>query len=644
MWVSFLRRLADTLDGPDLIIEAGAQGTEEKLSRRSLRDLAYITGSYFGDLGVRPGDRIATLLSTGRPLLQAIFGAWAANAGICVLSPSIDVGRSSLSRERLDRMLRVTKPKIIVASGTDADVAATIAHEIGAKLIAPADLPTEGVASEPAPNGPEDLAFVQFTSGSTGDPNAIAITHQQLTMNVELTAERTGFSADSCFVSWLPIYHDFGFVVGAMMPIYSASRLILVPTEAFAKNPLIWLRVMTRERATHSGAPPSAAAVVLKPIFTRRLSGIDLSSLQVVFFGAEPVSVSCVEEFEDFFAQHGLARGAISAGYGLAEATLTVAVRPAGSNRRLAWIDKDAFHNEGRISLRPPESLETFPLLSNGPPLPGVKIRIADANGADLGEGAQGRILICSPMVTKRYISSDEDPQPGGWLDTGDLGFLLDGEVYVAGRMKDVVIRAGATIHAHQLEEAASRAFPDLVQRAVAFSVPRKDNLRDKIVIGVELRRLPPSDAFAADLRAVIQRDIGFQLDEVVCLPKGSIPRTTSGKVQRGRARDLYRAGELALGSTESSAMSAADVLTNDIIALIRELAKQGDLPRDLATAAITAETTLEGLSLDSLGRMILLSALDESRGVLIPGDILSPGLTLGGLAAKITNLQGLAT
>ncbi len=538
-------------------------------------------------------------------------------------------------------MLRIVAPKIIVAGGGDAPVLGEMARRLGAVLLSEIDLPSEGEPCEPTPNQPEDLAFVQFTSGSTGEPDAVAITHRQLTMNVELTAERTGFSADDCMVSWLPIYHDFGLVVGTMMPIYCDARLVLVPTEAFTKNPLIWLRIMTRERATYSAAPPSAAAVVLKPVFTRRLLGVDLSSLRVVFFGAEPVSSSGVDEFETFFAQHGLARGVISAGYGLAEATLTVAVRAAGTARRLAWIDAEAFHNAGRIDLTAPESSGSFPLLSNGPPLPGVVVRIADESGGDLGDGVQGRILISSPMVTKCYLGSDEDPQPGGWLDTGDLGFVLDGEVYVAGRVKDVLIRAGATIHAHEFEEAASRAFPDLVQRAVAFSVPRVDNLRDMIVLGVELRRLPPPEVFTSELRAVIQRDLGFQVDEVVCLPKGSIPRTTSGKIQRGRARELYRIGELALGSTENSPMSASDVLTNDIIALIRALAQQGELPRDLKTATITAETTLEGLSLDSLGRMILLSALDESRGILIPSDILAPGMTLGELAAKIVSLQG---
>jgi acyl-CoA synthetase (AMP-forming)/AMP-acid ligase II len=155
--------------------------------------------------------------------------------------------------------------------------------------------------------------------------------------------------------------------------------------------------------------------------------------------------------------------------------------------------------------------------------------------------------------VTRRYFGSDEDPQPGGWLDTGDLGFVLDGEVYITGRAKDVIIRGGVNVHAHQIEEAALQGMPELAQRAVAFSVPRDSDLRDEIVLGIELRVLSPPADFAAQARRVVARDVGLQIDRVLPLPKGTIPRTTSGKIQRGLARDLFLAGKLVASGQEGA-------------------------------------------------------------------------------------------
>jgi len=175
-----------------------------------------------------------------------------------------------------------------------------------------------------------------------------------------------------------------------------------------------------------------------------------------------------------------------------------------------------------------------------------------DADGVQTGEGEQGRIQIAGPCVTRSYFNATEDPQAQGWLDTGDLGFVHQDEVYITGRGKDVIIHNGTNVHAHEIEEAVVRTVGELAQRAVAFSVPRQEDLRDEVVVAVELRKLPAPNTFPADVRSAVLKELGVQVDHVLALPRSAIPRTTSGKVQRGRARELYRAGQLQLGGTST--------------------------------------------------------------------------------------------
>lgn len=555
MSVSILERLGESRDGPSIRIETGANGEPRELERSDLYRLACLAGVWFRDRGVEPGDRIVTLLPTGRPLLQCIFGAWAANAAVCVLAPTIDNGRSTLSHKILDVMLRTISPRIVVtARGVESDLRSLI-EAAGASVVTIDDIPTDGSVRPPVKSDPADLAFVQFTSGSTGVPKAVCIEHRQLIENAKNTAEWTGYSSVDKFVSWLPLHHDFGFVVGCMMPILMNSRLVLISTELFSKNPVIWLSTIAEERATFSASPPSAAAMLTKPLFSRRLAGLDLSSLRVLWFGSEPVSARIVHEFEGCLARYGLAEGVVAPGYGMAEATLTVAVRGTGMPRLSAWISTSDYFSDGSVSKAAPGGSDALELLSNGRPIPTVRVRVVDDLDNDIPEFAQGRILVSSPMVTRRYFGSSDDPQSGGWLDTGDLGFLLNGEIFVTGRSKDLIVRGGFNVHPHTLEEVVVRELGDDAQRAVAFSIPRRDNLLDEIFVGIEIRRAPPSaDEFAARVRAIVQREVGIQIDIVTPLPKGSIPRTTSGKVQRGRARELYLAGELAATATNEIA------------------------------------------------------------------------------------------
>jgi len=546
VWASILDRLEARPDAPGIHLEAGLHGPREHLAPARLVQLAGLAADAFRAVGVGPGDRVVTMLPTGRPLIQAIFGTWAAGGAICVVAPSIERGRSSLSLERLQSMLGVISPKLIITTPEDVDAIAELAKSLGAKLFSPSDLAADGTPISPrSGNDPTEMAFIQFTSGSTGLPKAIVIEHGQLCQHAEVIARRAGFVESDVLLSWLPLHHDMGFV-GLMTPVFFGCTAVQIPADQFIKSPLVWLSMMASYKGTISPAPTFAYQVVSRLALARRLpANLDLSSWRFAWVGAEPVPEHILDRFERTFAACGVRSTVLSPSYGMAETTLAISFKSPDQTRKVVHIDQQEFQRTGTAKLAKAGTVLTMPLVSNGPPLDGFSVRVVDEDGQDLIDGRQGRMLVSGASVTKRYFGSDENPQPGGWLDTGDLGFVLDGEVYITGRAKDVIIRGGANVHAHEIEQSVLQGMPERTQRVVAFAIPLAEDMRDEIVVGVELRTLPPPEDFAAETRRIIARDVGIQVDRVIALPRGAIPRTTSGKIQRRIARDLFRSGEL---------------------------------------------------------------------------------------------------
>ena len=552
VWSSILDRLEAQLGAPGIHLEAGLHGPAEHLSPKRLLDLAGLAADAFRAAGVEPGDRIVALLPSGRPLLQAIFGAWSAGAVICVIAPVTEGERSSLAHERLVAMLSLVRPRIVIAADGDFDALREGAQSLGARLLMPSDLPCEGTARTRARNQPEHMAFIQFTSGSTGVPKAIVIEHGQLTNHLQVLCGNAQFTPSDVMVSWLPLHHDMGFVGGLLTPLFSHCALVLIPAERFVRDPGIWLSAISDFRGTLSPAPSFAYRILSSHILAKRLGDINLGNWRFAWIGAEPVSLSIIEAFERTYARCGLRPGTLHPSYGMAEATLGIAIRNCEAERKTVWISRSILQGDGQACVVEAGSHDAMPLVSNGPPLEGMQIAIRDDNATVLPDGAQGRIFVKGHDIVRRYFGSGEDPQPDGWLDTGDLGFLIDGEVYITGRVKDVIIRGGANVHAHLVEEAVMRGMPDVAQRAVAFVVPRADDMRDEVVVGVEVRRAPPPDEFAGAVRRIVAQDVGLQIDQVLALAKGAIPRTTSGKIQRSHARALFLGGKLAPKITES--------------------------------------------------------------------------------------------
>jgi acyl-CoA synthetase (AMP-forming)/AMP-acid ligase II len=486
-----------------------AQERETELSFTALYERAQRAAGALRDLGVGPGDRVAIVLPTGADFMDAFFGAVLAGAVPVPLYPPVRLGRMEEFHRRTARMLRACGARLVLSDGR---ISRLLRVAIADARPALGLHPVRQGRPFAAAARPEDVLLIQFSSGTTVDPKPVALTHRNVLANV--AAIETIVPADDAQagVSWLPLYHDMGLIGCLLLAVYRPGPLTLIPPEAFLARPALWLRAISRKRATISVAPNFAYGLCVRRARDPELQGVDLSSWRFALNGAEPVAPAVLRRFSERFARHGFDPRALMPVYGLSEASLAVTFTPAG---------------------RGPRSISSGSreLASVGMPLPGFELDIRE-----------GRIFVRGPSVMRGYFGDPAATAAAvsdGWLDTGDLGFEHEGELFVSGRAKDVVILRGRN-HAPQEFEDALDGAPGVrpgCAAAVGLSTPE----------GEELLLLVEADG-AADaelIRAQVTERTGVRPHAVQLLAPGTLPRTSSGKLRRGEALRQLQAGEL---------------------------------------------------------------------------------------------------
>jgi fatty-acyl-CoA synthase len=403
----------------------------------------------------------------------------------------------------------------------------------------------------------EDIAFLQYTSGSTGDPKGVILTHANLMANIRAIVSGVDVRAEDVCVSWLPLYHDMGLIGAWFVPLFTGIPLVVMSPLAFLSRPVRWLRAIERHQATISPAPNFAYELCVKKIADQDLEGLNLSSWRAATNGAEPVCASTLERFAARFAPYGFRRDALSPVYGLAEGTLAVAVPQMGTGYKVDRIERATFESEGRAipATSPPGSnnVATLEFVFAGKPLPSVEVRLVDADGHDVEERVEGRLWFRGPSATSGYYrhpqATRELMRDGNWLDSGDLAYRADGDLYITGRAKDMIIKAGRNIYPHELEEAVGRIAGVRPGCVVAFGAPEARNGTERLVIAAELRDISRNTAdsqrIAGEITRVVEEAIGMPPDTVEVLPPQSIPKTSSGKLRRNETRRLFLDGKL---------------------------------------------------------------------------------------------------
>ncbi len=524
-------------------------------------------------LGVRPGERVGLILPDSAEFIDDIFGAMLAGAIAVPIYPPMNLGQFDAYLANTTHILRQAGCSAVI---TDAKVRPILGklmtgvpqlriietHEAALKLVPEAAEPAGVVVR------PDDVAFLQFTSGSTSRPKGVTLTHANLMANIAAIAGGLNVSRETSGVSWLPLYHDMGLIGFVFAPVVNQTRGILfISPLMFLKRPSIWLRQLSEFKASVTFAPNFAYGLCTTRVKDAELQGVDLSALQVAGCGAEPIQYGTLRAFADRYAAYGLRPSALLPCYGMAEHTLAVTFAGIDDELkadRVAATSLAAGHAQASPEANTSEAntseTNMIDVVCCGRPFPGHALRIVDAEGQPLPEREVGQIELQGPSVMQGYYHDPErsaETLRGGWLKTGDLGYLSAGELYVCGRVKDLIIVNGRNYYPQDLEWQASQVEGVRRGNVVAFGLHHPELGREYVVVAAELRA-PVEDAEAEEtLRQHIQAQIlaalALRVDEVLLLAPGSLPKTSSGKLQRNKSAEMFADGKLGKTSGPAS-------------------------------------------------------------------------------------------
>ena len=513
---------------------------------------------------------MALIFPTGRDFFAALFGILAAGAVPVPLYPPVRLGRLAEYHRRTARMIELVGARLLLADRRIKRILGETVERarpaLGCRTLA--ELPAAAPLAAVAAVDPGELALVQYSSGTTVEPKPVALSHRAVLAQVEIL--NAGWPHDAGVrptgASWLPLYHDMGLIGCAFAALELPTDLTLIPPEAFVARPAIWLRTISRYRATVSPAPNFAYGLCVAKIRDDELAGVDLSSWRVALNGAEAVAPSVLRAFRDRFARWGFPAEALTPVYGLSEAALAVTFSDLGRPFVTGRFDRDALARE-RVARRQPDGLE---IVSVGRPLPGFELKILPeedepAGGGDpaagavtlstapsLPEGRVGRVWVRGPSLMEGYLGrplATARTLRDGWLDTGDLGFVDAGELYLTGRAKDVVILRGRNYAPEEIEHALLGVAGVRPGCVVASSWLAEGAGAEMLMVFVERSRETTAEeaaALPAACSEAILAETGLVPDRVVVVAPGTLPRTSSGKLRRQETLRLHLAGELA--------------------------------------------------------------------------------------------------
>ncbi|MFJ4523293.1 AMP-binding protein [Streptomyces sp. NPDC088810] len=510
-----------------------------RLSLSEVGDISTGVAARLRRAGVRPGDRVCVLAPTSVELLLNLFGLWRLGA-VPVVLPHERL-EASAGQDLLAQRLATAGAEVVL---TDRPPRLSAAVPPGCRVL-PLDAGLSGPAAPepPVPDG-SALGLLQFTSGTTGSSKAVPVRQGQLVGNVLACMAALGMRPGHTYVSWLPFYHDMG-IVSVVGLLVQGVHVVVMPTENFLGRPASWLETVTAHRAEITAAPNSAYQLAVKAQQLRP-AALDLSRLRVAINGAEPVTADTVEEAVRVLGRSGMPAGALCPTYGMAETTLVVTAASARASVRV--LDpKEAPRQYGG------HELPARPLVSCGTPLPGTRVTVHGPGGEVLPDGQVGEVRVTGPGVTDGYWTAPGAPLDGlgrltdGHMDTGDLGFLHEGELYICGRAKDMIIVGGRNLYPEDYEIVAETVPGVRGGNVIAFSLTDQERM---VVVAEGRGGAVSQDRLARELFERLREAAKHAPAEVVLVRPATLPKTSSGKKRRGTCRERYLAGELDIVAT----------------------------------------------------------------------------------------------
>jgi len=471
------------------------------------------------------------------------------NAGVCLL----------LTFRQAEAVARLLKPRVhSLVEVADAQKLIDAADK--APPPSPGALPLHLTGSRA--RKASDIALLQYTSGSTGDPKGVVLTHANLLANIRAIGEVVELGPGDVGVSWLPLYHDMGLIGAWLTPLHFGLPLAVMSPLAFLSRPERWLRAFQKYGGTVSAAPNFAYELCVRKIADKDIQGLDLSSWRAALNGAEPVNPDTLDRFAQRFGRYGFRREAQLPVYGLAEAALAVTVPPLNRGPLIDRIERETFTAQGRAVAARTDDATAISFVSSGKPIPRHEVRIVDPSGIEVSDRTEGFLWFRGPSATSGYYqnaAATEQLLPMGpavgdgeyaWVSSGDRAYRTDGEIYVTGRVKDIIIKGGRNLYPHEVEELAARAEGIRKGCIVAFGQKDEASGTEKLIVVAETREREASRraTIVAAVTEQVSQGLGLPPDRVELIRPGSIPKTSSGKLRREETKQLYLAGKLSAG------------------------------------------------------------------------------------------------
>lgn len=503
-----------------------------------------------------PGRSVAIMLPTGLPYLATFFGTLLAGGVPVPLYPPVRLDRIAEYMQRCTGILDDAQAQILVTFDRAAQVAAaardrvaTVEHTLSADAMLASHAGPEGVVAARAVVGPEDTALIQYTSGSTGDPKGVELSHANVLANIRASREGCALAEGDVIVSWLPLYHDMGLIGGWLMPLYHGTPTVLMSPIAFLTRPERWLLALTEYRATASVAPNFAFDLCVKRIDDSVIDRLHLHQVRSILNGSEPITVRTIDRFCERFARAGLRREAIFCAYGLAENMVAVAFSPVLRAPRIDRIDRIAFAERGEAV--PSEGDDALEFVGVGFAVPDHEVRVVDDAENPVPERRQGTIQFRGPSSFRGYYrrpdATAKVQRAGGWVDTGDLGYVAEGELFITGRVKDLIIKGGRNYYPHEIEAAAATVEGIRQGCVAAFAVHDEGSGTEHIVVVAETRQTDPTarEMLTGRVIETVTARVGVPPDRVELVPPGAVPKTSSGKIRRRDTKAAFEQGTL---------------------------------------------------------------------------------------------------
>lgn len=506
-------------------------------------------------LGLEPGDRVALIIPEGEDFVLSFFGAVRAGLIPVPMYPPLALAEVGTYLDTAARIMTAAGVKSALTSRPVARLLGTLLERVPSleqldlvEALAGRHPEAEHLSLEDVQPAPEELCFLQFTSGSTASPKGVCVSHQNLIENAAAIMQ-DGLQCkpeQDVGVSWLPLYHDMGLIGFVIAPLVAQVPVVFIPTLRFMKGPAVWMDTISRYKGTISFAPNFAFSLATRRASAARLEKLDLSSLRVLGCGAEPINPAVMRDFCAAFAPAGLRPEVILPAYGMAEATLAVSFDRRAVPVQSLRIDRGRYERE-HVAAPPTEGAEALELTCVGTAIGAHRLQIQGPDGAPAAEGQVGEVLFSGPSVTAGYYAdaaATADRFQAEWLHTGDLGFMLDGQLYISGRKKDLIILNGRNYDPQSIEWGVEQLPGLRPGNVVAFST--RGEATETLVLVAEHRAATRDlNTLEAELRARLSGLVGANAAKVLLVPPGALPKTSSGKVQRQKTKAMYEAGQL---------------------------------------------------------------------------------------------------